>query len=44
MRLGKGLEGRTESSNEIDAVSADLTAQLYLEGQTESAGDETEVA
>jgi len=36
------LEVRTQSPHEIDAVVAALTAHLYLQGQTESMGNEDE--
>jgi len=40
--LGRDLKGRTQSSHELDAVIAALTARLYLQDRTESVGNETE--
>jgi predicted nuclease with RNAse H fold len=39
--LGKDLKTRIQSSHEVDAVIAALTARLYLQGRTESVGNET---
>lgn len=41
MGLGKDLKTRIQSSHEIDAVIAALTARLYLQERTESVGNET---
>ena len=41
MALGKDLKTRTQSSHEIDAIIAALTARLYLQDRTESVGDKT---
>ena len=40
--LREAVRTRTLVSHEIDAVTAALTAYLYLRGQTESIGDEAE--
>lgn len=41
MGLGKDLKTRIQSSHEIDAVIAALTARLYLQDRTKSVGNET---
>lgn len=40
--LGGTLEERTLTRHELDAVTAALTAHLYLQGLTESVGDDEE--
>jgi hypothetical protein len=41
LALGKDLKARIQSSHEIDAVIAALTARFYLQDRTESVGDKT---